>query len=115
VDPQPEPPPGIPTWIGYVATLITQVGVPTVLAGVLLWFVLFRLDGILHHIEEAETERTRLLVSMQDTVIKSLDNQTERFSSVMQQNVEVNKRIADILERTHQRGAARSETMRPAD
>ena len=67
--------------------------------GVLLWFVLFRLDNTLRIIEQAESDRTKLLVSMQDSVVKTLDNQTDKFTDVMRSNVEVNKRIADILDR----------------
>jgi|SRR5215813_1011175 len=88
-----------PWWLQPLLTLITQVGVPTVIAGVLLWFVLFRLDSTLHIIEHAESDRTALLISMQDNVVKTLENQTEKFTDVMRANVEVNKRIADILDR----------------
>lgn len=72
--------------------------------GVLLWFVLFRLDNTLRIIEQAESDRTKLLVSMQDSVVKTLDNQTDKFTDVMRSNVEVNKRIADILDRRRGKG-----------
>jgi len=69
-----------------------------------LWFVLFRLDNTLRIIEQAESDRTKLLVSMQDSVVKTLDNQTDKFTDVMRSNVEVNKRIADILDRRRGKG-----------
>src|SRR5262245_46684770 len=88
-----------PWWLQPLLTIITQVGVPTVIAGVLLWFVLFRLDDTLRVIEREEGARTKMIAEMQGNVIRVLENQTDKFSGVMQQNVEVNKRIADILER----------------
>lgn len=88
-----------PWWLQPLLTIITQVGVPTVIAGVLLWFVLFRLDDTLRVIEREEGARTKMIAEMQANVIRVLENQTDKFSGVMQQNVEVNKRIADILER----------------
>ena len=88
-----------PWWLQPLITLLTQVGVPTVIAGVLLWFVLFRLDSTLRVIEQAEQQRIELLNNMQETVLKALDNQTDKFTAVMQANVDVNKRVADILER----------------
>src|SRR5262245_66393232 len=67
--------------------------------GVLLWFVLFRRDNTLRIIEQAESDRTKLLVSMQDSVVKTLDNQTDKFTADMRSNVEVNGRTAKSLDR----------------
>src|SRR5262245_35462977 len=65
------PPPvaPLPGWLGPIVTVTTQVGVPTVIAGVLLWFVLFRLDTTLKVIERSEDDRVRVIAAIQDTMV----------------------------------------------
>jgi hypothetical protein len=83
----------LPGWTGSAATLVTQVGVPTVVAGVLLWFVLFRLDTTLNQIEVAEQERIRILMSMQDTLVAALERQSVSFEAAIQENIKANREM----------------------
>jgi hypothetical protein len=78
-----------------VVTLITQVGVPTVVAGVLLWFVLFRLDMTLRQIEVAEAERVKILLRLEDSFVEALERQNVRFETVVRENIQANRDLAD--------------------
>jgi hypothetical protein len=89
----------LPGWLGPIVTITTQVGVPTVIAGVLLWFVLFRLDTTLRIIEHSEEDRVQILVAMQDTLNAALDRTATRFEQAIADNMATNQRIADRLER----------------
>ena len=86
-----------PAWLQPLIDLTTKVGVPTVLAGVLLWFVLTRLDTTFQVIQKSEEERLRLLVAMQNTLVQALDRQTDKFTEAMRYNTDANKEIAAIL------------------
>jgi len=97
------PPPPLPGWLGPIVTITTQVGVPTVVAGVLLYFVLFRLDTTLKIIEHSEEDRVRIIAAMQDTVVAALDRQTERFEKAMRENIDANKLIAAQIDRPRRR------------
>jgi hypothetical protein len=99
----------LPGWLGPVVTLTTQVGVPTVIAGVLLWFVLFRLDTTLHQIEEAEEARVKILAAMQDTTLAAFERLGDRFEQVVKDNIAANKDLAD---RYHGRGRDGGEAAR---
>jgi hypothetical protein len=88
-------PPPLPGWLGPVVTLITQVGVPTVVAGVLLWFVLFRLDMTLRQIEVAEAERVQILLRLEDGFVAALERQNVRFETVVRENIQANRDLAD--------------------
>jgi len=68
-------PPAHPPWLAPLISVTTQLGVPTVFAGVLLWFVLFKVGGALETIEQHEIERTKLLTTMQETFVKSVQDQ----------------------------------------
>ncbi len=96
------PPPSasapLPAWLGPVVTLTTQVGVPTVVAGVLLWFVLFRIDGAMKDIQEQEDTRTRMVAAMQDSVIAALERNADRFEQAIDKNMRLNQ---DLAERYH--------------
>jgi hypothetical protein len=83
----------LPGWTGSAATLVTQVGVPTVVAGVLLWFVLFRLDTTMNQIEVAEQERIKILMSMQDTLVAALERQSVSFEAAIQENIKANREM----------------------
>jgi hypothetical protein len=85
----------LPGWLGPVVTLITQVGVPTVMAGVLLYFVLFRLDYALDQIEEAERGRVQMIAAMQDSTVAALDRLGERFEKVIALNIQANRELAE--------------------
>ena len=95
----PPPPPPLPGWLGPIVTVTTQVGVPTVVAGVLLWFVLFRLDTTLKIIEHSEEDRVRIIAAMQDTVVAALDRQTKAFETAIRENISANREIAARLDR----------------
>lgn len=85
----------LPGWIGPIAQLITQVGVPTVLCGVLLWFVLFKMGGTLHMIQHEEEDRTRVVKAMQESFLASQEKQSDAFDKSMQRNIEANRLMAD--------------------
>jgi hypothetical protein len=65
----------MPTWLNPLVTITTQLGVPTVFAGVLLWFVLFKVGGTLDKIEQNELDRTKLLATMQEAVVSAVQQQ----------------------------------------
>ena len=92
------PPPAsaapLPGWLGPVVTLTTQVGVPTVVAGVLLWFVLFRLDGTLLAMRTSGEEQVQVIAAMQETLIAALDKQAARFEQAIKDNIQANKDLA---------------------
>jgi len=93
------PPPPLPGWLGSAVQVTTQVGVPTVFAGVLLWFVLTRVGGTLDMMQKAEEDRVRILAAMQDTLVAALDRQTQAFEKAMRDNIEANRAIAERIER----------------
>lgn len=93
------PPAPLPGWLGPIVTVTTQVGVPTVIAGVLLWFVLFRLDTTLKIIEQSEEDRVQIIAAMQDTVVAALDRQAARYEKAIHDNIEANKLLAAQYER----------------
>ena len=102
--PQAPPLAPLPGWLGPLVTVTTQVGVPTVVAAVLLWFVLFRVDGAMKVIQDNEEERTRMVNAMQDTLIAAinrnterLDRQTDKFVNAIDQNISANQAIAAQL------------------
>jgi hypothetical protein len=92
--PPPPAAPPLPGWLGPIVTITTQVGVPTVIAGVLLWFVLFRLDTTLQLIERSEEDRVRIIAAVQDSIVAALDRQTHAFEQAIQDNIRANERLA---------------------
>jgi hypothetical protein len=48
----PGAPPPLPGWLGSAVQVTTQVGIPTVFAIVLLWYVLFKFEGSMDKISE---------------------------------------------------------------
>jgi hypothetical protein len=84
----------LPGWLGPIVTITTQVGVPTVIAGVLLWFVLFRLDSTLQVIERSEEDRVRIIAAVQESIVAALDRQTIAFEKAIQDNIRANERLA---------------------
>jgi uncharacterized protein HemX len=91
--------PPVPGWIGIAAQITTQVGVPTVVAGVLLWFVLFRVDGAMKVIQEQEQTRTEMVQKMQDALIAALDREGTAFNSAVDRNIQTNRENAERFER----------------
>jgi len=93
--------PPLPGWLGYAVAIVTQVGIPTVFACVLLWFVLTGLATTLRHIEDLEDERATILggmqsrlVEMQAKLVDSLDRQTAEMVRLLDANVQANQAIA---------------------
>jgi len=84
-----------PWWLQPLITIITQVGVPTVIAGVLLWFVLVKLDGVLHDVAHAQEDSVRTLAVMQETLIGALDRQSTRFEQAIRDNMAANRELAE--------------------
>jgi hypothetical protein len=78
--------------------ITTQVGVPTVFAAILLWFVLFRMDATLKVIEQSEDARTKLITVVQKSLAEHMDRQGELFEQAMRENIEANKKNADRFE-----------------
>ena len=85
----------LPGWLQPLVTVTTQVGVPTVVAGVLLWFVLFKMGGTLDMIMHQEEDRTRIVAAMQDSFLAGLRQQNDAFDKTMQRNIEANRLMAD--------------------
>lgn len=97
------PPPGsgaapLPGWLGSAVQVTTQVGVPTVFAGILLWFVLFRMDATLKVIEQSEDARTKLITTVQESLAEHMDRQGELFEQAMAENIAANKANAERFE-----------------
>jgi len=86
-------------WLQLAMQAVTTVGVPTVFAGVLLWFVLNGLGDTLRAIKTSEEDRVKIIAAMQDTIIAALERQSDRFEKVLRENIEANRAIADRLER----------------
>jgi hypothetical protein len=100
-------------WLSLAMQAVTTVGVPTVFAGVLLWFVLTRVGDTLKNISEEEENRTRMLAAMQDTVIAALERQTREFVTVMEKNIATNKATGEAVDRLLiQRAIQRGELQR---
>lgn len=66
-----------PSWLAPLVSVTTQLGVPTVFAGVLLWFVLFKVGATLETIEQNEIDRTKLLLSMQESFVAAVQQQAQ--------------------------------------
>jgi hypothetical protein len=101
------PGPPLPGWLGPLVSVTTQVGVPTVVAGVLLWFVLFRVDGTLKMIQDEEENRTRMVSAMQDTLVAALDRQNKSFADAIDKNIQFNKEATMRLEQVLRPAGAR--------
>jgi len=86
-------------WLQLAMQAVTTVGVPTVFAGVLLWFVLNGLGDTLKAIKESEEDRVKIIAAMQDTIIAALEKQSDRFEKVMRENIDANRAIAERMER----------------
>ncbi|HSS56275.1 MAG TPA: hypothetical protein VLK79_16635 [Gaiellales bacterium] len=84
----------LPGWLGPVVTLTTQVGVPTVFAGILLWFVLTQVGAAMERMQRAEDERTRSVAAMQTAVLETLDHLGVRFEAAINENIQANRELA---------------------
>ena len=96
-------PPPIPgyAWVDTAARLVTTVGVPTVFAAYLLWFVTTRVGATLEVIEANEQARTKMLQETQNVFVTAIEGQTVRFEQALKENRDVGREL--IL--TVQKGA----------
>ena len=89
-----------------MVTLTTQVGVPTVFAGALLYFVLTRVGTAMDRIEENEKIRTQMLAGIQQGFAQAIDRQTvafeqalarqtQEFTRAITENTEVTRRLLE--------------------
>ena len=83
----------LPSWITPWVAVVTQVGVPTVFAGVLLWFVLTKVGGAVDVIAAGESARTKILLDTQMSFLAALEAQTTRFEKAIDKNIEANREI----------------------
>jgi hypothetical protein len=81
----------LPGWLAPVLQAIGTLGVPTVIAGVLLYFVLFRLDVTLRVIEDSEDRRLGAIVSIKDSFTNSIDMQTRTFEKALDRQTDAFK------------------------
>jgi hypothetical protein len=94
----------VPAWIAPWVAVTTQVGVPTVFAGVLLWFVLTKVGGAMDTIAAGESARTKILLDTQQSFLAALEHQTDRFEKAIDKNIEANREIIrQHLEATQRR------------
>lgn len=104
------PPQPLPAWLGSSVQIVTQVGVPTVFAAVLLYFVLTNVVGTLGQMQKNDEDRMRMLAAMQDSLIgtlnkqtdtfeRSLATQTDRFVAAVNANIATNQGIAASMEK----------------
>jgi len=73
-----------PSWLAPLTSTVAQLGVPTVFAGVLLWFLLVEVGGTLKTIEQNEIDRTKLLLSVQETFVAAVQKQSELSAQLIQ-------------------------------
>jgi hypothetical protein len=95
----PGPATPLPGWLGPIVQITTQVGIPTVFAGILLWFVLFRLDTALKVIEQSEDARTEIIAALKDTITTTMERQTTAFEQAIRDNIKANHENAERIER----------------
>lgn len=89
----PEPP--LPTtvipgagWVDMATRVITQVGFPVVIAGVLLWFVLGTFQSSMNKIAthmEASAKALEAVGQRQDAALEELQKQTESLRTIAQE------------------------------
>jgi hypothetical protein len=98
--------PGMPGWLAPVVQLTAWLGVPTMFAGILLWFVLTQVGSAMTTIQRAEDERIKAVLAMQQALVSTIERQSERFEKAIEENIQVNRELA---ERYHG-GRAREQT-----
>lgn len=91
--------PPLPGWLGPIVSVTTQVGVPTVFAGVLLWFVLFKVGAMLDATQRAEEDRVRIVAAMQDSLVGALESNAQTIERAIQANIAANRELAARYDR----------------
>jgi hypothetical protein len=87
--------PGLPAWLAPVVQLTAWLGVPTMFAGILLWFVLTQVGSAMSTIQRAEDERIKAVLAMQQALVTTIERQTDRFEKAMDENIKVNRELAE--------------------
>lgn len=77
----------VPGWLQPVSQIITTIGIPSLFAVVLLWYVLTKLDSALRVIMENEDARTQKLTRIEATFESSLEKQTAAFNAAILANI----------------------------
>jgi hypothetical protein len=81
-------PPGapLPGWLGSAVQITTQVGIPTVFAIVLLWYVLFKFEGEIDKITlrlEHNAEAVAGFTEVQAEQLAELQKQTRALEDIV--------------------------------
>lgn len=95
-------PQALPSWLGPIVAVVTNVGLPTVFAGILLWFVLTRLAVVLDGITRAEAARTAAVASLEEEWTAALEVQTRAIVAALEEN----RRVAEAVGEELRRGAS---------
>jgi len=61
--------------------------------------VLVKVTGVLVGIERWEEDRTRILAAMQDTLVTTLNRQTETFDKLLRESMEANRSQFELSRR----------------
>ena len=101
MSPSAESPPGVPAWLQPMAQLITTLGVPTVFAVVLLWFVLGKFEGNMDAITTRmadNTQTARALIDSFRTELVELQAQTAELRKQSDMLHDIADRSTRLLE-----------------
>lgn len=93
-------PSAMPGWLQAAAQLTTTVGVPTVFAAYLLWFVTTRVGATLEVIESNERVRTKLIEDTQAAFVMAIERSADRFDKAIDKNIAVNRELAERYRRS---------------
>jgi hypothetical protein len=81
-------PPPLPGWLGSAVQVTTQVGIPTVFAMVLLWYVLFKFEGSMDKITarlESNAQSVQEFTKVQTLQLGELQRQTKALEDIARQ------------------------------
>jgi hypothetical protein len=94
------PPSAGPAWLQPLVAVTTTLGIPTVIAAVLLWFMLTRVDTAMQKIQAQEDLRTQFVAQMQKDLVATCEQNADRFEEAIQANIAANR---DLMERARGR------------
>jgi hypothetical protein len=80
--------PPLPGWIGSAVQVTTQVGIPTVFAMVLLWYVLFKFEASMDKITarlEANAQSVQAFATIEAQQLGELQKQTKALEDMARQ------------------------------
>ena len=93
----PEPPAGIPPWLGWAIHVISTLGISTLFAVLLLWFTLTRFDRTVEVIQHNEEARTKLLVDLGAQFVAASERQSDRFDRAIEENIRANRTFLETI------------------